>query len=354
MKFVLGLTLAFLLSIVTARAGVPHDWEVTRPKPKPHPVVYSQDELDGNFVALLRYGDLAAARRWAKRGANVNQRNKHDQTLLIEFAQQGDLKRVKLLLALKADVNALDNESANALLVLLQERAPSVKVAQALIKAGINPNASDKTGMTALAYAARGGNLEICRLLVEVPGIDLRGANAPRVNPNKLPTRNLPIWFAASSGYQEIVALLLAKDPTLALDETSYSKETILIAATRGCFAETVNTILDTPIPEATRRLFAYIDRRDENFMTATMYAARNCCLSTGNMTLAVLLAHGPDLTMRAKPYIYGNFFGVYRQERDARFFADDAACAANVFTLDAALAAQGAQSAQAEGAATK
>lgn len=330
---IVGLVLGF--SVSSPVQGY-DDWEVKRPRPKRkvRKVVYTQDQLNGNFMALARYGDYRQAKTWLKRGADINLKNKQEQPLLVEFAVNGNEKGVAFLLENGADVNARDKDGADALIALTQEKSPKLSIAKRLIKAGIDVTASDNYKMTALAYAARAGQVEISTELINAPGIDLRGVEAPRSPNSQLPPfRNSPLWFAAANGHARVVELLATKDNTLLDDVLGMKQETALIAAARNCHATTVDTILS--LRKDAFQPNRLINRRDEERMTAVMHAAQECCLKDGN-TLDILLLHSPNLKLRAKDYVFvHHYYGLRKVRRDVLWFASNGECVDNRIFLE-------------------
>lgn len=87
-------------------------------------------------------------------------------------------------------------------------------------------NASDENGWTALHIAAREGNVEIVRLLLAQPGIEVNSMNK---------WKSTPLMIAAGSGNLAIIDLLL-RHPRTAIDmQAEYYRRTALIeAAVRG------------------------------------------------------------------------------------------------------------------------
>lgn len=115
---------------------------------------------------------------------------------LIEAVKQGDTVAVKELLAKEADVNAKDRHDNTALMVAAREGAPeTVKV---LIKAGADVDAKDEVGWTPLIYASIHGRTGIVKALIEA------GAD---VNAKDKNSKTVLRW-AADEGHAEIVNLL--------------------------------------------------------------------------------------------------------------------------------------------------
>ncbi len=139
--------------------------------------------------------DVQAVKRLIKEGVDVNQKNKHEpsevadgKTALMIASNNGDTEIVKLLLEAGAKVNLKDSDGSGALymaavnghadivdLLLAAKADPNEKTAtgynilmmmamhpaeenlerivKALIAAGLNPNATDESGNTALHLA---------------------------------------------------------------------------------------------------------------------------------------------------------------------------------------------------------
>ncbi|WP_300747704.1 ankyrin repeat domain-containing protein [uncultured Brachyspira sp.] len=86
-----------------------------------------------------------------------------NEASFIEAAKNGDIKKVKELLALGADINIQDDNSWTALIYAAW--AGHTETVKELIKAGANLNIKDNEGKTALDYAEGNGYNEIAKLL---------------------------------------------------------------------------------------------------------------------------------------------------------------------------------------------
>ncbi|UCG66969.1 MAG: ankyrin repeat domain-containing protein, partial [Deltaproteobacteria bacterium] len=141
---------------------------------------------------------------------------------LHEVAIEGDLDRVKAMLAGGANVNAWDQLNASALHYACQQG--NIEVAELLIAKGARVDAGRATP---LHYAVEKGHKEVVELLIA------KGANvnATRGYPAEGDT---PLHSAARGGHKEIVELLIAKGAN--------------VNATRGYPAEG-----DTPLHSAAR-----------------------------------------------------------------------------------------------------
>jgi hypothetical protein len=101
-------------------------------------------------------------------------------TALPKAAREGDLARLKSLLADGADPNRRDANGSTALVEAVA--GGQAAAARALVAAGANPNLTSSGGRTPLIEAAIGGRVEIARMLIAA-GADLnigeRGAGTP-------------------------------------------------------------------------------------------------------------------------------------------------------------------------------
>jgi ankyrin repeat protein len=84
---------------------------------------------------------------------------------LIEAAKEGDLERVKALIAAGANVNAKKNYGETALMYTAM--LGHTEITQLLIKKGADVNAKTKDGETALSLAKEQGHDEIVKLLID-------------------------------------------------------------------------------------------------------------------------------------------------------------------------------------------
>jgi ankyrin repeat protein len=105
-----------------------------------------------------------------KAGAHPNMAIGTGETPLMTCTRSGSADAVRLLLAHGANVNAKEpNQNQTALMWAAAAQHP--KVAQVLIEAGADLQSHTKTGFTALHFAARVGDMESTRTLLDA-GVD--------------------------------------------------------------------------------------------------------------------------------------------------------------------------------------
>ena len=112
-----------------------------------------------------------------KKTANTNMQ-KYEDTLLendwFKRAKSGDLLAVKRAIAAGLDVNARDRDGATALMLAAFHGKDGVL--QALLKAGAQVNSADRDGWTALMLVSLHGNEDAVRLLLD-GGADVGATN---------------------------------------------------------------------------------------------------------------------------------------------------------------------------------
>lgn len=116
---------------------------------------------------------------------------------LIDAAHEGDLSRVRALLAAGADVNS-KSEDRGATALTYASSAGHVEMVRALIDAGANLNAKEDNGMTALMWASFAGRAEVVRVLIEA------GANLNAKDNHG----STALTLASESGHNDVMQLL--------------------------------------------------------------------------------------------------------------------------------------------------
>ena len=307
----------FFLASSAVRAD---DWRVVRLKAS-SPIKLTADQLNAKLMQALQSEEIETARHYLKLGANLNAINPiQGRTPLQFFSVKGDAKAVEFLIENHANAALTDPSGANALIAMAKANTNSSVIIEALLKTGIDVDAVDGFGLSALTYYVQHGNhAAVTTLLSAAPHISLRGSQTVLKRSKRYMTT--PLWFAASSGFTEIVALLLTKEPTLLYQRVGLIRETALMAAAKNCRAETVKTILEIMGDRAN------INLQNSEKMTATMFAAKQCCLDATN-TLPVLLEAKPDLSVPGPLKMIGHpDYGIQSFPQTAFDFA---ACPAN------------------------
>ncbi|NXG68497.1 RN5A ribonuclease, partial [Baryphthengus martii] len=145
------------------------------------------DHDDNGFTAFMEaawYGKEEALKFLYSKGANVNLRravgeekaklHKGGATALMDACRRGHLSAVKTLVEeMEADVNICDNKDRNALIYALKEGCTKTKyesavsIAHFLLDQGVDVNAKDECGKTALILAVEMQSPDLVKALLE-------------------------------------------------------------------------------------------------------------------------------------------------------------------------------------------
>lgn len=117
------------------------------------------------FVLLNSNKLDALKKRLTKK--NVDVRGAADQTLLHDAVLSGNIDAVSLLLALDANVNAVNSEGDTALIVAASRY--NYEMVKLLLKAGADANIKGRKGMTAIRWAVGdpSGDFRLIRVLLK-------------------------------------------------------------------------------------------------------------------------------------------------------------------------------------------
>jgi hypothetical protein len=148
---------------------------------------------------------------------------------LIEASELGNEAYVKKLIANGVQVNAVDAKGNTALLRAAYHG--NTKVVESLVKAGANVNATDKYGRTALHYAAINNSPDIAKILVD-NGADINIADKRGVKP-----------FDAAIA-QKNVSVARAIDPTALKAVQTEAGFPVVIAAAAGSGGLSTTTVV--------------------------------------------------------------------------------------------------------------
>jgi ankyrin repeat protein len=125
----------------------------------------------------------------SKDGVDVNAQDQYKYTALHKAASKGHKEIVTILLEHKAEVDSFHPCSSPLELAVLRNQPEVIRI---LLSYGANPNALDPSGLSALHFAAEGGDIEILKLLLD------QGGEA-----DKLSKTGNSLVHSAAIGYRE-------------------------------------------------------------------------------------------------------------------------------------------------------
>lgn len=125
-------------------------------------------KMDKKWKQATGHADLEIVRLLLENGADINSKDGHGQTALMNAAHAGQVALVRLLIEKGADLDTTAKYNLSALmLALIMHHA---EAAQLLIEAGADVNLRSSRnfqGRTALSLAESGGHSELAALLRE-------------------------------------------------------------------------------------------------------------------------------------------------------------------------------------------
>ena len=157
------------------------------------------------------------------------------RTALYAAAWAGHYDVVQIILAANPppDVNRADTWSKAPALFAAAERGNTLTVAHLVAAAGVLVDHPRKTdGATPLLAAAREGNAEVCRLLIDA-GADPNRVRSRKNKSDASENNASPLWIAADGGHTAIVEMLIAAG-ALADFVVETGATPLLAAAARG------------------------------------------------------------------------------------------------------------------------
>ncbi len=223
---------------------------------------------DSKIIEIAGKGDTAELSRLIISGADVNAKDRWYRSPLKQAVWEGHTECVRLLLSAPGiDVNVVDDEGHTPLwiavymgrteCVRLLLTAPGIdtsdftplglavmaddraKLRSLLSESGVDVNATDNNGMTALYWALCMGRTECVRLLLAAPGIDVNMANIDKYGEN-------PLQKAAEKNRTECVRLLLAA-PGIDVNKGNNYDVSPLFSAVGEGGTESVRLLLAAP-----------------------------------------------------------------------------------------------------------
>ncbi|XP_014676382.1 PREDICTED: putative ankyrin repeat protein RF_0381, partial [Priapulus caudatus] len=179
------------------------------------------------LMRAVREGKEAAVQMLLSHGADVNAADSYGETSLYHVPCSGRLDIMRLLLEAGANPNVAKTESGETPLIKAVREGEEA-VARMLL-AGADANAADLYGQTSLHMAARSGQLDIMRLLLEAAA----KPNVADTESGETLLIRATLYHAACFGRLDIVRLLLeAGADANAVD--SYGRTTMYHAAFFG------------------------------------------------------------------------------------------------------------------------
>ena len=137
------------------------------------------------FFFLVMQKDLALAKEFIDKKAEINIINSHNKTPLHYAIENGDEPMAKLLLEHKADPNLVHPNSVGQPALCVAAAKNSVPLTTLLIDRGADIDKTDYYGLTALAHAREEGSLEAFEVLLKA-GADKSTALHKNIMRNKL------------------------------------------------------------------------------------------------------------------------------------------------------------------------
>lgn len=188
------------------------------------------------LVVAAQQGDIVRVKALlAVAGTNVNQVDPDTgRTALHWAARENRGEIVALLIESKADINAQDRTGKGAL--TLAAETGSADATRRLADAGASLTNRDSIGGTPLTWACGLGTAETVEILLN------KGADASIIDVNGLS----PLIWAAGIGKPESVAILLSKNPNLDLNlKDGVTGDSALMRAVRSGKLESVKLLID-------------------------------------------------------------------------------------------------------------
>ncbi|CAO3674821.1 unnamed protein product [Umbelopsis ramanniana] len=225
------------------------------------------------------------------RGACINSRNEKlpHQGILHYYASLDQIEGVRLLLNCDYNIHIIDNDYLTALHHVARERKGNCELAGILLRQGVDVNAKDRDGHTALHYCSRHDSLELANLLIDF-GIDIDATTFWH--------RSTALHLAIECGNLKLISLLVRHGVDVnARDEV---EETGLhMAAKKNLTAECALLI----------EYGANINSRDIIRYTPLYHAAKNYNPSP----VKLLLEHGASVD----PYLLESIITPYELKND-------------------------------------
>ena len=190
-----------------------------------------------DLINAAENGDLSRVKALLAKGTEVNARNKNGATPLMMAAYNGHRDVVEVLLDMGADVNAKNNVGMTALIAASYQG--HVEVVQALLAKGADVNAkrtdgvAAANGVTALIAASREGHLGVVQMLLS-KGADVNAKTGTGVT---------ALMMASLNGHLDVVQALFGKGADV--NAKSATDITALMMASLNGHLDVVQALLD-------------------------------------------------------------------------------------------------------------
>lgn len=264
-------------------------------------VLWTAAAADDDLLKAIRSNDISAVRTLLASAADPNARDDIGATALMHAAAFSSLDAVRALLDGRAEVNASSTAGATALMWAVGDLA---KV-QLLLDRGASVNAAMKDGTTALVAAARGGNIDVMRVLLARKA-EVGASAGTRVELLRIVAAERPEarQILAAVGI-DAKALVAPGPPTLAnypVSATSVIRELLDLGASpnpRGRFPLVALAAFDSRADTAKLLLDRGADPnvRGQHDATALMMAA--AAPTPDPTTVGLLIERGADMDAR-------------------------------------------------------
>ncbi len=296
------------ISMTNGKNKSAHDYAVSNPRLEGSEVIRMLiiPPTDEEFLELCASGTPEEITEAITNGANLDAKDKNNNTTLMIAAEKNSAEAAEILLGLEIDINAHNKDGDTALTLaaalnpetvnVILEHKPQIDIAndkgytaliaaaryndfdivREIFNAGADVNPVDKTGNNALMTACLSNSEETVNFLIEANS-DCNITNSKGNNALMIAAKKQPV---------ETIRELLQR--TTDINARNDDGKTALIIASEFNNAEVVSAILEA---------HAELDLQDNDGETALMAAVRND--NDAENILKVLIKAGPNLQLR-------------------------------------------------------
>jgi len=222
------------------------------------------------LMAALWFNHFDAVQLLIDRGANIQHRDSHGESLLHNAAAQGNFDLAQLFIEHGLDVNVTDNNGATP---LAMAAAGQPEMVRWLIERGANVQQMGDSAATPLAMAVGLGDTASVRLLLDAGAeVNCRGWGT-----------DMPLYLAVQGHSPDIAGTLIAHGADLSATDPNYGYTPLHLAAVLG-YGEIAELLVSHGMA---------VDTKDKEGRTPYFYAAQY-----GHKTVADFLASkGADVS---------------------------------------------------------